>query len=124
MSKKYEITGTLKHIGETQTFAKGFTKREFVIETGDDKYPQLVKLEVTKERCAELDDCEIGDTMEVQFDIRGNEYNGKYYVNLQAWKFENTPNAPRQEKPQAQQPPPNQRGIVVSGADDESDIPF
>jgi hypothetical protein len=27
-------------------------------------------------------------------------------------------------KPQAQQPPPNQRGIVVSGADDESDIPF
>ena len=122
MSKKYEITGTLKHIGETQTFAKGFTKREFVIGTRDDKYPQLVKLEVTKERCAELDDCEIGDTMEVQFDIRGNEYNGKYYVNLQAWKFECTPNAPRQEKPQPQSRPAQQAAAQDDDGDDS--IPF
>jgi hypothetical protein len=24
----------------------------------------------------------------VSFNLRGNEYNGKYYVNLQAWKIE------------------------------------
>jgi hypothetical protein len=26
--------------------------------------------------------------VKVSFDIRGNEYNGKYYVNLNAWKLE------------------------------------
>jgi len=118
MSKKYTIEGTLKHIGETQTFASGFTKREFVIETGDDKYPQLVKLEVSKERCKELDQCQVGDMMEVQFDIRGNEYNGKYYVNLQAWKFENTPVEPRQK--QASAPAPKDDKWI----DDSWDTPF
>ena len=123
MSKKYEITGTLKHIGETQSFASGFKKREFVIETGDDKYPQLVKLEVSKERCKELDECSIGDTMDVQFDIRGNEYNGKYYVNLQAWKFENTPSQQSQKQsPQQRESAP--APAPSSAADDDSDIPF
>jgi len=26
--------------------------------------------------------------VKVSFDIRGNEYNGKYYVNLSCWKLE------------------------------------
>lgn len=136
MSKKYEITGTLKHIGDTQTFAKGFTKREFVIETQDDKYPQLVKLEVTKERCAELDDCEIGDTMEVQFDIRGNEYNGKYYVNLACWKLQGQgeegaePRAAQRGAPAARSAAPS-RQSEPTAADlrnesdfDDDDVPF
>jgi hypothetical protein len=41
-----------------------------------------------KEKTALIDEFQIGDPVKVFFDIRGNEYKGKYYVNLNAWKLE------------------------------------
>ena len=35
----FEVEGTLKVIMDTQTFGSGFTKREFVVTVGDDRYP-------------------------------------------------------------------------------------
>ncbi len=84
----YEASGTLKLILDTQTFASGFSKREFVITTDHDKYPQELKFEVVKDRCALLDDFKVGQAVRLNFDIRGNEYNGKYYVNLSCWKIQ------------------------------------
>jgi hypothetical protein len=82
----YELSGKLKWIGEAQTFASGFIKREFVVTTNHDKYPQDIKFEVVKEKCPQLDPLELNQDVSVSFDIRGNEYNGKYYVNLSCWK--------------------------------------
>ena len=114
----YDIKGTIKVINETQTFNSGFTKREFVITT-EDKYPQDVKLELIKERTALLDDVNEGDTVEVGFYVRGNEYQGKYYVNLQAFKLERTEIGQAQEQAEA---------IAASEADQpadsEGDFPF
>ena len=31
---------------------------------------------------------EVGQDVQVNFDIRGNEYNGKYFVNLSCWKLQ------------------------------------
>lgn len=84
----YEAQGTIKLINETQTFGSGFTKREFVITTGDSKYPQDIKFEVVKDKCAVLDQYAVGQAVNVSFDIRGNEYQGKYYVNLNCWKLQ------------------------------------
>ena len=42
-------TGTIKVIEDLKTFPSGFTKREFVITTND-KYPQDIKFEVTKDK--------------------------------------------------------------------------
>ena len=39
-------------------------------------------------RPVKIDEFQIGDPVKVYFDIRGNEYKGKYYVNLNAWKLE------------------------------------
>jgi len=83
----YETVGKLKLIYDTQTFASGFTKREFVVTT-QDKYPQDLKFEVVKDKCAMLDGLEPDQDVQVNFDIRGNEYNGKYYVNLSCWKIQ------------------------------------
>jgi len=83
----YESQGAIKLINDTQTFGSGFTKREFVITTGDSKYPQDIKFEVVKDKCDLLNDFKVGQQVTVSFDIRGNEYNGKYYVNLSAWKI-------------------------------------
>jgi hypothetical protein len=84
----YETAGKLKWIGETQSFTSGFTKREFVVTTAADKYPQDLKFEVVKDKCPLLDPFELGQDVQVSFDIRGNEYNGKYYVNLACWKIQ------------------------------------
>ncbi len=84
----YEASGKIKMIGEVQSFASGFTKREFVVTTANDKYPQDIKFDVVKDKCAMLDSFNTGDEVLVNFDIRGREYNGKYYVDLACWKLQ------------------------------------
>lgn len=87
MANNFELTGTLKHLMDLQTFASGFTKREFVVEVEDGKYPQMIKFECVKDKTAILDGLAIGDRITVTFDIRGNEYKDRFYVNLVAWKL-------------------------------------
>lgn len=82
----YEAAGKIKVIFETQTFPSGFSKREFVVTT-ESKYPQDLKFEVVKDKCGMLDNFKEGNDVVVNFDVRGNEYNGKYYVNLSCWKL-------------------------------------
>jgi hypothetical protein len=84
----YEAIGKIKLISETQNFPSGFSKREFVVTTANDKYPQDLKFEIVKDKCPLLDDFAPGQDVQVNFDIRGNEYNGKYFVNLSCWKIQ------------------------------------
>ncbi|MGI8605315.1 MAG: DUF3127 domain-containing protein [Verrucomicrobiales bacterium] len=87
----YELEGTLKEVFEPRTFGKGFTKREFVVTTSkgpDDRYPQHIKLTVVKDKCSLLDRFKAGQRVKISFDLRGSEYNGKYFTELQAWKID------------------------------------
>lgn len=85
----HELSGTVKVVFDEQTFASGFTKREFVVTDGSsDKYPQDIKLECVKDKCELVKALNVGDKVKVTFDLRGNEYNGRYFVNLAAWKIE------------------------------------
>jgi hypothetical protein len=86
------VTGTIKEIFDTQIFESGFQKREFVVTT-DDEYPQDLKFEMIKDKVTILDKFQEGSRVEVSYNLRGNEYNGKYYVNLQAWKVYSTEGA-------------------------------
>ena len=88
MANSFELTGILKVLEDPQTFASGFTKREFVIEVPDGNYPQMVKFEVVRDKIDQLNNYSLGDELKVTFDIRGNEYKGRYYVNLNAWKIQ------------------------------------
>ena len=83
----YEVSGKLKVKFDTQTFSSGFQKREFVVTT-QEQFPQDIKLEFVKDKCSMLDKFNIGQSVNVSFNLRGSEYNGKYYVNLQVWKIE------------------------------------
>jgi hypothetical protein len=82
-----DLTGKIKLINQIQTFDSGFSKREFVVTTNE-QYPQDVKFEVVKDKCSLLDKYAPGNDVKVSFNIRGNEYQGKYFVNLQAWRIE------------------------------------
>lgn len=88
-----KITGKIKVIGEKQTFDSGFEKVEFVITTID-QYPQDIKFEVLKDKVENfLKYNKVGADVDVSFNIRGNEYNGKYYNSLIAWKVMNVSNS-------------------------------
>jgi len=82
------IKGKIIHIGETETFASGFSKREIVIEELVDQYPQKLKSEFVKDKCSILDHYKLNEEVEISVNLRGSEYQGKYYVGLQAWKIE------------------------------------
>ena len=96
----YELTGTIKVIMDTQTFDSGFSKREFVVTTADSKYPQDIKFEMIKDKGAVLDAFGEGQEVKVTFDVSGNEYNGKFYVNLQAWRIEAEGEIPAPKSPE------------------------
>ena len=82
----YELSGKIKLIQEPKTFDSGFTKREMVVTVEDGRYPQDINLEFVQDKASLLDNLQPGQEVTVSFDIRGREYNGRYFNNLQGWK--------------------------------------
>lgn len=119
----YELTGTVKAVLDVMKFESGFTKREFVVTTENERFPQHVKFECVKERCSLLDDVKPGQHVTVNFDIRGNEYKGRYFVSLSAWKIETAGEAggDREEEDQDRPPLDQRKPPEDEGADN---LPF
>lgn len=124
----YELRGKLTKVFDTQTFNSGFTKREFVVTT-EEQYPQDIKFELVKDKTALIDNYNNGDVLNVKFDIRGSEWNGKYFVNLNAWRIDPAEGA--QAAPSASQhapvPPPSAAPAPSDldlGSADDDDLPF
>jgi hypothetical protein len=84
----YELSGTVKKVFEEKTFGSGFNVREFVVTTEADKYPQDICLQCVKEKVEMVDKLKEGDKVKVSFDLRGREYQDRYFVNLNAWKID------------------------------------
>jgi len=82
----FELTGNIVEIMSTQTFNKGFKKREFVIETEDGRFTQKILFQAVQDKCDMLDSFGIGDTVKIAFNVKGREFNGKYYNALEAFR--------------------------------------
>lgn len=124
MANSFELSGTLKVLEDTQTFASGFSKREFVIEVPDGKYPQMVKFETVRDKIDLLNTLSIGDELKVTFDVRGNEYKGRYYVNLNAWKIEGGGSDTPGDGTQDPQPSSFDNSFDSEPDPSDDDIPF
>ncbi|HEX7261514.1 MAG TPA: DUF3127 domain-containing protein [Luteolibacter sp.] len=123
----YEASGKIKMIGDVQAFASGFTKREFVVTTAHDKFPQDIKFDVVKDKCAMLDSFKPGDEVQVSFDIRGREYNGRYFVDLSCWKLQGASGGspqPARSQPAAASSEPSMSDLRNSDDFDDDDVPF
>lgn len=116
-----ELIGKVKVVMDKVTFDSGFTKREFVVTTKE-QYPQDIKFELVQDRVALLDSIKDGDDVTVFFDVRGNEYNGRYFVNLRGWKLEkgNTASNSTTSSPMPEAPDP----FTGGGGDEADDLPF
>ncbi len=83
----FNINGKLHKKFEIESKTASFQAREFVIQT-QEQYPQFIKFQLTQDRCNVVDNYQIGDNINVFFDLRGREWNDKFFTNLQAWKIE------------------------------------
>ncbi|MEZ5413311.1 MAG: DUF3127 domain-containing protein [Opitutaceae bacterium] len=113
----FEISGTIKVVFDEQTFGSGFNKREFVLTIEDGRFPQDVKFECVKDKVALVAGLNPGDKAKVFFDLRGREWKGNYYVNLNAWKLEKLEGSTAAPPPEDDGPLPTEPGEPV---DDEA----
>jgi len=117
------IQGKIKVIGATETIgAKGFLKRLLVIETSE-TYPQQLPIEFTQDKTSLLDNFNVGDDANVSINLRGSEWQGKYYANIQGWRIEKSDN----EAKESQRTPPFDGKEPINNAlqqEVESDLPF
>ena len=83
----FETEGILHKVFETESKTSSFQAREFVIKTDWD-YPQMIKFQLTQDRCDLINGFEEGQKIKVHFDLRGREWNEKFFTNLNAWRIE------------------------------------
>ena len=83
----YAIQGRIKRKFDVEVFPSGFKKQELVVTT-EEQYPQDIKLTFMKEKADMLERFQEGEVVVVNFDLRGREYQGKYYVDLSGWRIQ------------------------------------
>lgn len=125
----FETEGILHKVFDTQSKTDSFKAREFVIRQ-EGNYPQFIKFQLTQDRCDLVNNYKEGDKVKVSFDLRGREWNEKYFTNLNAWKIdavqqENEPSGP----PTAFEPLESNANIQSEQtekltAEDFEDLPF
>ena len=83
----------------------------YVLET-QEQYPKHLAFDVTNDKITELN-IQVGESLNVQFDINAREYNGKWYNSVSAWNVvrpqqQNNQYIPQQgyQQPMPQQPAP------------------
>ena len=122
------------------TSARGDWKvQEFVLETLDAQYPRKMVFDVFGAERLQRFNIQVGQTVNVAFDIDAREYNGRWYNDIRAWNVVSAAQAaaqpvdpqtaaatmsaapfPPADQPAAQPAQPS----FEAAADDSSDLPF
>lgn len=85
-----QITGTIKHVFDTEQVNDKFRKRTVVLTTKDGQYEQHIPIEFVQDNVDKLNDVGEGQEATIHINLRGREWNDKYFVNVQGWKIEVT----------------------------------
>ena len=125
-----ELQGTVKKIGETQTFASGFQKRELVLLT-EEQYPQPIQIDFLSDKIDLLNNVSEGESVKVGINIRGKEWTNpqgevKYFNSITGWRIEKVSS----ENTNTQAPQPNtfEKPAPITNdnpfEDEDQDLPF
>jgi hypothetical protein len=115
-----EVIGKIKVKGEVATFgAKGFKKQELVVTTSE-QYPQDINIEFVQDKCDLLNSYNVGQSVKVSINLRGREWinpqgEAKYFNSVQGWRVE-----PHQEASEPGLPPAE----PISNNNEPDDLPF
>ena len=111
-----EVTGVIEKILPLETGTtkdgKEWKKQNFLLKT-DEQYNNLYCFEIFGEEKVDnfLKYNKVGQSVKVDFNVGCNEWNGKYFTKLNAWKIFSV----KSEVTEA---------VIVSAAVTESDLPF
>lgn len=68
-------------VGQTELISEKFSKRTIVLTDRADKYPCFVPIEFQRDKCPLLDGIRIGDLVDVHGELKGREWNGRFFMN-------------------------------------------
>ena len=100
-------------------------KQDVVVET-DGQYPKKVCISIWGDKASEAV-LQVGNILDISFDVESREYNGRWYTDVKAWKVDLAapggayPAQDQQAYPQAQQQPVPPADF---GGDSADDLPF
>ena len=127
----YEMSGTVKKIGDIQTFASGFSKRELVVEEEkDSKWPNVVAFTFKKEGMSKIENVKPGDRVKIGFAVDGREWTDprtgavRYFTDLTGLFVEPLADIPA--APAEPEAPPSASPFMSGPAPsvDDEDLPF
>ena len=88
---RYEAHGRLEWIGKTEVKgSKGFQVREFAICIEDNGRTETPVFQVTWDRCEMLDQYQIGEPVLVHFNLKGRQWQDRYFGNNECWRLDKT----------------------------------
>lgn len=129
----FELQGKLIVKNDTQIISDKFKKREFVIEKKETspngyEFVDTIKFQLTQEKVSLLDPYQLGQEINVAFNIRGNKWENKgqvnYFVNLDAWKVEEAGAQKSAPAPSQGYMPPAPPASEIPEDDGTGDLPF
>lgn len=87
-----QITGTVIKIFPTEIVGDNFQKREFVLRTDADQYPQEIQIQLTGVKTDLLNSVKEGDIITAAINIRGRSWTNsegvvKWFNSLVAWSI-------------------------------------
>jgi hypothetical protein len=85
ITNKLCLQGTIVQISDALQ-GETWVKQNFLIRTIE-QYPQLVEFATFNASQDMLSRCKVDDTVNVYFNLKSREYNGKYYTEATAYKI-------------------------------------
>lgn len=125
----FKLTGAVKVIKDTVQVTEKFAKREFVINDSSSMYPQDISFQAAQDKCSMLDGFNVGEQVEVSFNIRGREWTSpqgevKYFNTLDAWRIEKVGQGMPQSGPSDMNLDPVSTPTASTESAEDDDLPF
>ena len=124
----YVFEGVVKAIFDTQEFKNNFKKREIVVST-EEEYPQDIKFEFTDENgINKLDEIAEGEHVKIAFQLKGSEWQGKFFTNLRAIAISTAEEEKKFEDKQVKESKTSTKtapkATITQFDDSDDDLPF
>ena len=121
-----EVQGKIIVLNDTESIGtKEFKKRMVVVQT-DEQYPQTIPVEFTQDKTSLLNNFSIGDFVKIGINLRGAEWKGRYFANINGWKIDKTESSltAQQQMPDREAVQTNPINIALPYEVDDSGLPF
>jgi hypothetical protein len=119
-----EVQGKIIVLNETESIGtKDFKKRLVVVQT-DEQYPQTIPVEFTQDKTSLLNNFKIGDFVKIGINLRGTEWKGRYFANINGWKIDQSESSltAQQQMPDREATQPINNSIPQ--VEEFNDLPF